>query len=236
MTEIIDGLIGAVGLSLLHQGTHGGLAHGFNGGQTNTDAGFWAAILVNSEELVGPVDIGQQHGNSQPETLVDRAYDFFGMVQPGIQHRRHIFQGIVRLEISRPIGDKSVANAVGFVERVAGEGLYEVEYRGCQTLVKPFCGSPSYKLFSFLGHQRRDLLAHGLAHDVGFTQRVSSELLKNQQHLVLINDDAVGLVQQFFHAGVWIGDRFAPEFRVDEIVYVFHGARPVQGDHGRDIH
>ena len=125
---------------------------------------------------------------------------------------------------------------MGLVERVAGEGLYQVEYRGCQTLVKPFCGSPSHELFSFLGHQRRDLLAHGFADDIGFAQRVSSELLQDQQNLILIDDDAVGLVQQFFHAGVWIGDLFAPEFRVDEVVYVLHGTRPVQGDHGRDIH
>ena len=95
------------------------------------------------------------------------------------------------LEITRPIGNQSVTDAVSLVERIPGKGFDKVENRGCQALLKPFRGCPSHEFFSFLSHQRSNLFAHGFADDVSFAQSVSSELLQNQQHLILIDDDAV---------------------------------------------
>ena len=124
---------------------------------------------------------------------------------------------------------------MGLVERVASERLNQIEYFARHILLKAFILGSGDEVHPFFGHQRSDLLSHGLPNDVGCPQRVTGELLQYQQHLVLVNDDAVGLVQQFFETGMRIGDRFAAVFSIDEHIDVFHGPRAIEGDHCRDV-
>ena len=99
------------------------------------------------------------------------------------------------LEVAGPVGDQGVADAVGLVEGVPGEGFDKVENLYGQRLIEALAGGPGHEVFPLLRHQRGDLLAHRLAHYVGSAQGVACELLQDQKHLVLVNDDAVGLVQ-----------------------------------------
>ena len=120
---------------------------------------------------------------------------------------------------------------MGLVEGIPGEGFDQVEDFHGQPLVESLGGSAGNEVFALLGHQRGDFLAHRLAHDVGCAQGVAGELLQYQQHLVLVDDDAVGLVQQVLETGMGVGDPCPPVLGVDEPVYVFHRPRSVQGDH-----
>ena len=124
---------------------------------------------------------------------------------------------------------------MGLVEGVAGEGFDEIEYLHRQLSLKPFGLGPGDEVVPLLRHQRGDLLAHRLPDDIGGAQGISGELLQDQQHLVLVDDNAVGLVQQFLEAGMRVGDGRPAVLGLNESLYVLHGTRPVQGDHGRDI-
>ena len=255
--EIIDGPVRPVFFAFFHDGTDRALSHRFDGGQPNPEtraAGSLfpfgagavvsrvvvarvvvARVVVDGEKLLRPVDVRQQDGYPQPETLVHRAQCFLRIVQPGVEHRGHVFHRVMVLEIGRPVGDAGVADAMRLVERVTGEGFDQVEYLDGHLLVVALrlgAGDEIHPLFS---HQGGDLLAHRLAHDVGGSQRVTGELLQDQQHLVLVNDDAVGLVQQFLEAGVGVGDGLAAVFSIDESLDVLHGAGAVEGDHRRDV-
>ena len=66
-------------------------------------------------------------------------------------------------------------------------------------------------------------------------KRVPAELLGDQQDLVLVDDDAVGLLENFLEPVVGVLDRRTAVLGIDERVDVFHRARAVEGDHGGDV-
>ena len=183
----------------------------------------------------GAVDFGQAYGDAHAVALVDGSYIAVAVVQAAVQHRRHIFQGVMGFEIRRPVGNQAVTDAVGFVESVAGEGFNEVENLGAHLAGVALPDGAGNEAFPLLGHQLGDFLAHSLADGVGFAQRVAGEVLQDVEHLVLINDDAVGFVQQFFHTGVRVGDFRAAVLGTDEAVDVFHRAGAVKGNHRGDV-
>ena len=85
------------------------------------------------------------------------------------------------------------------------------------------------------------LLAHGLAQQVRLAHRVPGQLLRDEQHLLLIDDQAVGVVQD---VGQRLGqlrvdrhDRLAPGLAVRVVVVRVgaHRARPVQRVDGGDV-
>ena len=139
------------------------------------------------------------------------------------------------LEVGRPVGDHGVTDAVRLIEGVARERLDQIEDIRSQLFLEPFGRGPGHETVPLLGHQRRNLFPHGFAHDVGFTQGVTGKLLQDQQNLVLVDDDPVGLVQKVFQAGVGVGYRYSPVFCIDEGVDIFHGSGPVKRDHGGDV-
>ena len=191
--------------------------------------------MVDGEEFFGAVDVGQPHRDFQPEALVDGADGLVGVVQAGVQHRRHVLHRVVGLEVARPVGDEGVADAVGLVEGVPCEGFDKVENFHREGLVEALAGRPGHEVFALLRHQRGDFLAHRLAHDVGGPQGVPGELLQDQQHLVLVDDNAVGLVQQLLEAGVGVGYGGPSVLGVDELVDVFHRPRAVERNHRGDV-
>ena len=124
---------------------------------------------------------------------------------------------------------------MGLVERVTGERLDQVEYLNGHFLFIALSLGSSHEINPLFGHQGSDLLSHCFPHDICPAQGVTGELLQDQQHLVLIDDYTVGLVQQFFETGMGIGDGRAAMLRIDEGLDIFHGTWAVQGDHRRDI-
>ena len=113
----------------------------------------------------------------------------------GVEQGDHVFHRVVGLEVGRPVGDEGVANAVRLVEGVTGEWLYEGENLVCEFLVKPLGQGACYEPLTLLLHYGRDLLAHGLPHYVRLAQAVPGNCLHDEQHLILVYDDAVRLFQ-----------------------------------------
>ena len=121
------------------------------------------------------------------------------------------------------------------IKGVAGKGFNQVKYLDCQLTLKPLALGAVNKPLPLLGHQRGDFLAHRLAYRVRLAQGIAGKVLQNQQHLVLVNNDSVGLVQQILEAGVGVGNRGAPVLGVNEGVNMLHRPRPVQGNHRGDV-
>jgi hypothetical protein len=67
-------------------------------------------------------------------------------------------------------------------------------------LSMPRSTAPSHETVALRVHLRLDLLAHGAAQQVGFAERVAGQHLRDLHHLLLVDDDAVGLLQDRLRA------------------------------------
>ena len=141
----------------------------------------------------------------------------------------------MRLQVGGLVGDAAVADGVRLVEGVAGERLHQVEdgVRLRDAVAQPL--RPLHEAAALGLHDLGVLLAHGLAHDVGLAQRVAGELARDLQHLVLVDDDAVGGVEDLGEVGVGVADRFVAVLGANEARDVVHGPGTVQRHHGRQV-
>ncbi len=124
---------------------------------------------------------------------------------------------------------------MGLVEGVPGERLYQVEDLIRQPLVVALVQSPIDEFVPFLLHDLRYLLAHGLADYVRLAQAVSGHGLRNEENLVLVDNDPVRLLQDVFQHGMRVFSLPLAVFRLDERIYMVHGARPVERYHGCNV-
>ena len=79
------------------------------------------------------------------------------------------------------------------------------------------------------------LLTHRLAQGIALATGETCQLTRQQHDLLLINGNAVGLLQVFLHAGDVILDGLPTLLAVDELGNVVHGARAVEGIHGNQV-
>ncbi len=84
-------------------------------------------------------------------------------------------------------------------------------------------------------HLGLDLLAHGAAQKVGAAQRVARELAGDLHHLLLVDDDAVGLLQDRLEQRVQILGLLDAVLAVDVARDVVHRPRPIERVHGDDV-
>ena len=112
---------------------------------------------------------------------------------------------MIRFEPCGLVGDVGVADGVGLVKGVAGEGLDQVEDRFGVALRIAERLSAAEELAAFGLHDLGDLLAHRLTHDIGLAERVAGELAGDVEDLVLVDDHSIGVVEALCEVGV--GDR-----------------------------
>ncbi|MDF9789999.1 hypothetical protein M2440_000700 [Methylorubrum extorquens] len=127
-------------------------------------------VLAEFGELVGVVDV-EGHGRSQE---LDR---------------------MVRLQIGGLVGHQRVGGCVGLVEAIIRELGEQVEDLVGLGLGQAVLGAALHEAVALGVHLRLDLLAHGAAEHVGFAQRVAGENLGDLHHLLLVDDDPEGLLQ-----------------------------------------
>ena len=84
-------------------------------------------------------------------------------------------------------------------------------------------------------HLGLDLLAHGTAQKIGPAQRVAGELLGDLHHLLLVDDDPVGLGQDGFQQRVQVARVLQLVLDVDVARDVVHRPRPIERDHRDDV-
>ena len=121
------------------------------------------------------------------------------------------------------------------VERVPRERLDQVEQLLRQPLLVAVRDRPRHEALALGQHHRGDLLPHRLPHHVGLAQRVAREVPRDLQHLVLVRDHPVRLVQHPRQVGVRVARLGAPVLHVDVARDMLHGPRPVERDHRRQL-
>ncbi len=161
--------------------------------------------------------------------------DAVGGGELAIEHRRHEGHRVVGLQVGGLVGQDGVGDAVALVETVAGEGLDLVpQIRGLGAR-HAAAGGAVDELLLHLGHDVGLLLAHGLAQHVRLGHAEAGHLHGDQHHLLLVDDDAVGLLQDRLHLGSGIGEPLAL-LALDVLVdHADQGARPVERVQGGEL-
>ena len=152
-------------------------------------------------------------------------------------HRRgEELDRVVRLEPGGLIGEQRVGGGVALVEAVGGELGHRVEDRVGELGDRcPRATAPVDEGLALGVHLGLDLLAHGAAQKIGTAQRVAGELLGDLHHLFLVDDDAVGLLQDRLEQRVQIARVLEPVLDVDVARDVVHRPRPIERVHGDDV-
>ena len=90
------------------------------------------------------------------------------------------------------------------------------------------------ELLALLRHDRRILLAHGAAQQIGAAERIARQLLGDLHHLLLVDDDAEGLLQNSFERRIEIIRLLAAMLAVGaqaQQAITLHGASQFGDDH-----
>ena len=127
------------------------------------------------------------------------------------------------------IGNQRIGNRVGFVKTITGKLLHQVKDMASLFCLNPVGGSTRQKYLSLHGHFFRFLLTHRTPEQVGISERIPGQNLRNLHHLLLIQHDTKGVFQYLFQAGMKKIDVFAAQLPVvDEIVCQLHRTRSEQ--------
>jgi len=154
------------------------------------------------------------------------------------QQGRHELHRVVGLQIGRLVGDHRVGSAVRLVEPVSGEGLHLIEDLLRLGLRDPVLQGACHELRLFLLHFGGVLLAHGLAEGVRLAHGVARQGAGDLHHLLLVEDDSVGLLEDGLELGVGVDDLAALAVPLaDELVHhaTFERAGPVQRQEGHHV-
>ena len=207
-----------------------------DGPQPETDV-----LADRGEGDLGGVDVGRQDVDPHAPALRQVTGGLVLVVADRLQQRRHVLGRVVRLQVGSPVGDHPVGGRVGLVEGVVRERQQNVPEHVDGFLVEPPLLHALAETLVVGVQLRLLLLAHGAAEHVGGTQRVPGELLGDRHHLLLVDDQAVGLPQDRFEGfGELRVDRFhllAPGLaaRVLVVRVGAHGAGTVERTDGGDV-
>ncbi len=230
----------AVGLALVDDQLQRALAGVLDGGQAIADEGPTAAVGLNREIQHRPVDAGGGDGDAQLAGVGDVLGDVVGVVAADGEQGGDVFHRVVGLQIGGLAADDGVVGGVGLVEAVAGEEL-DVAPDGVAHLLREAAGhGPGGELRLVLVHQVALLLRYGLADHVGFARLVAGQLGGDADDLLLIDEDAVGVLQDRFQLRGVIDGHVAPFVErgvhaADVFGDVLHRAGPEEGDGGDDV-
>ena len=124
-----------------------------------------------------------------------------------------------------------------FVEAVTGKLLDDVEDLLRRFFVDISLRTPFDELRALLLHDVRLLLAHGAPEKVGLAEGVPGEYGGALHHLLLVEDDAVGLAQHAFEQRMEILHRSASVLALNILVHhsAAEGAGTVHGEHGDKV-
>ena len=148
------------------------------------------------------VHIGRQHLDAHTPGLAQIQRRLVLVRAFVLQQGRHELHRIVGLQIRGPVGDQTVCGGMRFVERVPGERHEDVPDGLGRLLGIAVFLHTGEERHLLLGQHLGLLLAHGSAQHVGSAERVASQDTRGRLHLLLIHDQAIGLVQ---HGGQRLG-------------------------------
>ena len=187
------------------------------------------------------VDVGREHLDLHPATLVEVDRHLVLVVLDRRQEGGHVLGGVVRLEVRRPVGHQAVRRGVRLVEGVVGERDQDVPQRLDRALGVAVRGHAGLERHELGVEDLALLLAHRLAQQVGLAQGVAGDLADDREHVLLVDGQAVGLVedlgQRLGQLGVDRLDRLATGLAAGVLVVGVHAHRagPVERAHRADV-
>ena len=166
--------------------------------------------------------------------------------QIAVEHRRHELYRIMHLQPACLVSDYSISGGVAFVEGVAGEGHDILKNLFGNIEPDPAGDGSSHRISFFVltamekqvlvfGQFCRLLLRHGAADVVRLPHGKSGQVADYLHDLFLIDDAAVGHVEDRFEQRVVIPDLFRIVLGRDIAGDLLHRSRPVQRNAGNDI-
>ena len=191
--------------------------------------------VLDRERRLGAVDARRDQTDFQAVDLLLVDAELVGQVDVAIHHAGHEFDRVVRLEPCRLIADHGIGGGVGFVEAVIGELVQQIPDLLRLGLIHVVFGSTGQEFRALGVHCLLNLLAHRAAQHIGTAQRIAGHVLRDLHHLLLIDDDALRLIQDMIDGGVQQGALLAPVLHVAEGRDILHRARTVEGDQRDDI-
>ena len=233
--EVLDGLEVALGLALRDEAFHAAHADVLDLREAVADRLGAAVADLDREVHAAAVHVRLEDGDAEAVALRDRLGDALGVAVGGLQDSGHVLSGVVRLQVGGLVGDGAVADRVRLVERVPGERLDEVEQLVAEALLVALRLKAFEEALALLDHDGGDLLAHRLAHDVSLAEGVAGELTRDVEHLLLVGDDAVGLLEDRLEVGVQVVRLHAAVLHVDVARDLLQGAGTEQRDHGGEL-
>ena len=152
-------------------------------------------VVDNRELLLRGVDVGRLELDVHAPALLEIFDNLVGIVHLAGHHCGHEFSRVVRLEVGCLVAQDRVSGGVGLVEPVAREFFDEVV-----DLLRSFNGDLVFlgaldELVRESGHELLLLLSHRAPEGVRLAQAEARELIGDAHHLLLVEDDAVGLGQ-----------------------------------------
>ncbi len=182
--------------------------------------------VATGKAVIGLVHVRRQDFQPYVAAFLDQPDDLVGVVHVRGQHRRHERGRIMRLEPRRLVGHQGIRRRVRLVEAVARELLHQVEDVGRDPFVDPAPERALEEDLALLGHLLGLFLAHRAPQQVRAAQGVVAQHLGNLHHLLLVQDDAVGRLQDRFQIRMRVLDLGPTVLAVDEVVHHARLQRP----------
>ena len=123
----------------------------------------------------------------------------------------------MRFQIGRLIGDSSISRGVALVKAVLGEEHHLVKQFIGDLFIHAAFRCTFHEDAAMLLHLRHLFLTHRTTQQIGFSKRITSQILCNAHDLLLIHHDPVGFTEDRFQGAVGEVDGFATVLAVDEL-------------------
>ena len=233
--EVVKALVGAIFASFGDNEIGSAFADAFDGGEAEADAGS-LVFKDGSKGAPGDIDVGTEDGKAHGAALVEEVGDFIGISLLRTQNGRHEFDRVIGFEVGGAVAEHRIGGRVGFVEAVLCEFLKKGKdgLGGLAIDIIGFLGTGNEDVF--LGvHYFLDLFTHRPAKDIGTPKGITGNDLGGLHNLLLINEDTVGFLHQFFEKRMGHLYGLGILFALDELINELHGAGSIQCDQGDDF-
>ena len=155
-------------------------------------------ISLNGEIGFRKVHIGSGDFHPRPFCIGNITAHLLPVADIAGHHGRHEFRPEMGLQVRRLPGNPAIAHTVGFIEAVACKVDHEVKDIVGRLLIHPVLQGPFEEGIPVLLQDFRLLVAHGAAQHIGLAQAESPHDRGNLHDLFLVENDAVGFLQNRF--------------------------------------
>ena len=189
------------------------------------------------------VHVRRQQPYAEVAALRDILRDLAARIEYAREQCRHILLRPVAFHPRRPIADDGIAHGVCLVEGIGGEVVDLVIDGVCRLLVhavRHAAGDTALRVAVDKGRPLRVddgvlFLAHGAAYHVGLSEREAREAAEYLDDLLLIDDTAVGHLQDGLEQRVLIAYALRVSGTFEKAGNGVHRTGAVEGDDGGDV-